>query len=168
MKITIGPISLDILLFFRLWWPAVVFTELCMGIFSAFISCLGTITLTYNAPLFVGGAWLSLLLLYTILGIAFTYFVARRIRDAFGSEERRIQRRMALLSGFPFYTLCLICLMTGLLAGLFYPDSPDICGSIVFASLLGFLGFGLVSCSYWLLLRFFLRGSRGSTAMAQR
>lgn len=153
MKITIGSISFDILLFLRLCLPAAVFIGLCTGILLAFQQVL--LLLDQIAPGFIGWAWLSLLILYIILGVAFTYFVARLLRRSLGSEERRIRRRMALLSGFPFYVICLLCLIVGLLAGLLYPDSPDICGSIEFASLFGFVCFALVSCSYLLLLRFF-------------
>lgn len=164
MKITIGPISLDILLFLRLFLPATVFIGLCIGILLAFQQVL--LLLDQIAPGFIEAAWLLLLILYITLGVAFTRFVARLLRrSSFGSEERRVQRRMALLSGFPFYALCLLFLMAGLLAGLLYPDAPDVCGSIVVGCILGFLCFGLVSCSYLLLLRFFLRGS---TAIAHQ
>jgi hypothetical protein len=63
---------------------------------------------------------------------------------------------MAALSGLPFYVVCLLFLMTGIIFSFFYPDSPDVCTSIVFASIVGFLGFGLVSFSYSILIRFFL------------
>jgi hypothetical protein len=160
MKITIGPISLDILLFLRLCLPATVFIGLCMGILLAFNPVL--LLLDQIAPGFIGAAWLSLLIFYIILGVAFTYFAARLLRGFFGSEELRVQRRMAILSGLPFYALCLLCLMATIVCILF-PDMVS--GLTAFASEAGFLGFALVSCSYLLLLRFFLRGS---TAIARQ
>ena len=154
MKITLGSLSLDVLLFLCLCLPATVFIGLCTGIILAFDSVL--LMLDQIAPGFIDGAWLSLLILYIVLGVAFTYFVARLLRRSFGSEERRVQRRMAILSGFPFYALCLLCLMMIIYYSLF-PDA--VTGLAAFASVAGFLGFALVSCSYLLLLRFFLRGS---------
>ena len=154
MKITIGPISLDILLFVRLWLPAIVFVGLCMGTLLPFQQVL--LLLDQIAPGLIGAAWLSLLIFYIILGVAFTRFVAYLLRSSFGSEERRVRRRMALLSGLPFYSLCLLCLMATLSAGVLYTDSPDVCGSIAVAGAFGFVCFGLVSGSYLLLLRFFL------------
>jgi hypothetical protein len=154
MKITLGPLSLDILLFLRLCLPATVFIGLCTGILLAFNPVL--LMLDQIAPGFIGGAWLLLLIFYIVLGVAFTRFAARLLRGSFGSEEWRVQRRMATLSGLPFYALCLLCLMATLVCFLF-PDMVN--GPTVFASEVGFLGFALVSCSYLLLLRFFLRGS---------
>jgi hypothetical protein len=160
MKITIGPISLDILLFLRLCLPATVFIGLCTGILLAFNPVL--LMLDQIAPGFIGGAWLLLLIFYILLGVAFTHFAARLLRGSFGSEEWHVQRRMATLSGFPFYALSLLCLMATLVCFLF-PDTVN--GPTAFASEVGFVGFALVSCSYLLLLRFFLRGS---TAMLRR
>jgi hypothetical protein len=162
MKITLGPLSFDILLFFRLCLPTTVFIGVYMGIFSAFDALLlliDQITPPSWLGIFIGLAWLLLLILYIVLGVAFTRFVVRIIRLSFGSEERRAHRRMALLSGFPFYACCLLCLMAGLSAGILYPTSPDVCGSIELVSLFGFLCFGLASCGYLLLSLFFLRGS---------
>lgn len=132
-----------------------MFIGLCTGIFVAFISLLGTITLTQQSPLFVGGAWLLLLIFYIILGVAFTRFADRLLHGSFGSEEWRVQRRMAILSGFPFYALCLLCLMASIMSLLF----ADVNAATAFVSVVGFLGFALVSCSYVLLLHFFLRSS---------
>jgi hypothetical protein len=97
-----------------------------------------------------------LLTFYIILGVAFTRFNARLIHGSFGSEELRVQRRMAALSGLPFYAFCLLFLMTGIIVYSFYFDAPDVCASIVFISIVGFLGFGLISFSYLLLIRSFL------------
>src|SRR5438132_717551 len=113
MKITIGPISLDLRLFFRLWLPATVFIGLCTGIFVAFDAVL--LLIDQIAPpswldLLIGTAWLLLLIFYILLGVAFTRFVARLLRRSFGLEELRVQRRMVALSGFPFYVLCLLFL----------------------------------------------------------
>jgi hypothetical protein len=159
MKITIGPISLDIFLFFRLWLPPSVFIGLCAGIFVAFgavLRMLDQIDLR-----FIGVAWLLLLIFYIIFGVAFTRFVARLLRRSFGLEELRVQRRMVVLSGFPFYALCLFFLMSSIVCIL----SPDVDVVALYASVAGFLGFGLVSCSYLLLLRFFLGRS---TAIAHQ
>src|SRR5690349_318540 len=75
MKIILGSISSAILLFLRLCLPAAVFIGLCAGIFVAFQQVL--LMLDQIAPGFSGVAWLSLLVLYIILGIAFTYLMAR-------------------------------------------------------------------------------------------
>lgn len=150
MKITIGPISLDILLFLRLCLPATMFIGLCTGIFVAFIAVLPMIA--QSAPRFIAGAWLLLLIFYIIAGVVFTHFAARLLRAAFGLKDLRIQRRMAILSGFPFYALCLLCLVGGIVVPFLFPDAIN--AATAFASVAGFLGFALVSCSYLLLLRF--------------
>jgi hypothetical protein len=160
MKITIGPISLDIMLFLRLCLPTIVFIGLCTGILLAFNPVL--LLLDQIAPGFIGAAWLLLLILYIILGVAFTYFAARLLRGSFASEELRVQRRMASLSGLPFYALCLLCLMSTIVCILF-PDMVS--GPTAFASEAGFVGFALVSCGYLLLVRFFLGRS---TAIAHQ
>jgi hypothetical protein len=150
MKITREQIFLTICLFFLLCLPAIVFICLCVGIFLAFGVVL--LAIAQNGPLVIGGAWLSLLIFYIVFGVAFTRFVARLLHAYFGAEERRVQRRMAFLSGSPFYALCLLCLVATIVCFLF-PDMVS--GLTAFASELGFVGFGLVSCSYLLLLRFF-------------
>lgn len=155
----IGQIFLNIRLFFCLCWPATVFIGLCVGFFVAFLFFLSTIA--QSGPLFVGGAWLLLFIFFMLFEVAFTLFAARRLYDAFGSEELRVQRRMASLSGCPFYVLCLLCFMMSLV-GLLY---SEVNAPTVFASLLGFVGFGFVSLSYLLLIRFF---SGRSTAIAQQ
>ena len=154
MKITIGPIYLDIRLFLRLCLPATVFIGLCTGIFVAFVAVLSMVDPIVSR--FIGEAWLLLLIFYIILGVAFTCFVARLLRRSFGSEELRVQRRMAALSGSPFYVLCLLCFVTCIL-GLLYPDAMN--GAAIFTTTVGFVGLGLVSLSYLLLLRFFLSRS---------
>jgi hypothetical protein len=165
MKITIGPISLDIRLFLRLWLPAIVFIGLCTGIFVAFGAILRM--LDQIAPSFMSDAWyvllmwLLLLIFYIVLGVAFTRFVAHLLRRSFGLEELRVQRRMAMLSGLPFYAFCLLCLMTTIVDIL----SPDVDPVALYASGAGFLAFGLASCGYLLLLRFFLGRS---TAIAHQ
>ncbi len=155
MKINIVQIVSYTRLFVRLCLPTTVFIGLCAGIFVAFGAVLRTFSLT--VPLFViGGVWLLLLIFYIILGVTFTHFVARFIRGSFGSEELRVRRRMAALSGFPFYVLCLLCLMATIVCFLF----PDMVNGVTgFASEVGFLGFALVSCSYLILMRFFLGSS---------
>jgi hypothetical protein len=156
MKITIGPISLDILLFLRLCLPATVFIGLCTGILLAFnlvLLLIDQITPRGWQELLIGTAWLLLLILYITLLVAFIRFAARLLRGSFGSEELRAQRRMATLSGFPFYALCLLSLMVTI-ASFLFPDSSN--GVTAFTSEVGFLSFALVSCSYFLLLRFFL------------
>jgi hypothetical protein len=164
MKITIGPISFDILLFFRLWLPATLFFGLCAGIFVAFDLVL--LLIDQIAPpswldLLIGTAWLLLLIFYILLGVAFTRFNARLLRRFFGLEELRVQRRMAILSGVPFYAFCLLCLSAFIVC--IY--SPDVEPAALYASGFGFLGFVLVSCGYLLLLRFF---SGRSTASAHQ
>jgi uncharacterized membrane protein len=61
---------------------------------------------------------------------------------------------MAILSGFPFYALCLLCLVASIVISLFFPD--DVNAATAVAGVAGFFGFALISCSYLLLLRFFL------------
>lgn len=140
-------------LLIRLCLPGAVFIVVCSGLFMAFIAALGTITLTYRDPLFVGGAWLALLICYIIFGIVFTRFCARQLRDAFGSEAAGTRRRMAFLSGLPFYAMCLLFLMA-CIAGMLGPDT-DMCASLLLIGIPGFFGFALVSGSYLLLLRLF-------------
>jgi hypothetical protein len=156
LKITIGPISLDILLFIRLWLPTIVFIGVCIGIILAFNPVLLLIDQiappAWLDPL-IGTAWLLLLILYIMLGVAFTRFSARLLRGSFGTKELRIQRRMALLSGLPFYLLCWPGLM-GIILCIFFPDMMNPMSA--FVSVAGFVGFALVSGSYLLLLRFFL------------
>ena len=164
MKITIGPLSLDILLFFRLWLPATAFFGLCTGIFVAFdfvLLLIDQIAPPSRLDLLIGTAWLLLLIFYILLGVAFTYFVAEFLRRSFGLEELRVQRRMAILSGVPFYSFCLLCLWAFIACFC----SPDVDPAAVYASGVGFLGFGLVSFGYLLLLRFFLGRS---TAIAHQ
>ena len=164
MKITIGPISLDLLLFFRLCLPGALFIGLCTGILLAFNPVL--LMIDQIAPGFIGGAWLLLLIFYILLGVAFTHFAARLLRRSFGSEEWRIQRRMVILSGFPFYALCLLFLTESIVILLDRNlDSYDMIGAVFAFSLAGFIGFALISCSYVLLTLFFLGRS---TAIAHQ
>lgn len=164
MKITIGPISLDVFLFLRLWWPATVFIGLCTGILLPFQQIL--LTLDQIAPRFIGGAWLLLLIFYILLGVAFTHFAARLLRRSFGSEERRIQRRMVILSGFPFYALCLFLLTGGIVILLDTAlQSIEMIGAVLAFSLIGSIGFALISCGYVILTLFFLGRS---TALAHQ
>ncbi|MBA2391638.1 MAG: hypothetical protein H0V70_02695 [Ktedonobacteraceae bacterium] len=164
MKISIGPITLDIGLFLRLCLPATVFIGLCTGILLAFNPVL--LLIDQIAPRawlwpLIGTAWLLLLILYIMLGIAFTHFVVRRLRASFGAEELRVQRRMALVSGLPFYAICLLCFIATL-ACILFPDTVNPLSLYVSAA--GFLGFALVSGSYLLLVRFLL--SRSTTRVA--
>jgi hypothetical protein len=159
MKITVGPISLDLFLFLRLWWPATVLIVLCTCILLPFNLVLQL--LDQIAPSFIGGAWLLLLIFYILLGVAFTYFAARLLRHSFGSDEWRRQRRMVILSGFPFYTLCLFFLATSIVI-ILTPDvnSIEMIGAVLAFSLAGAIGFALISCSYVLLTLFFLGRSK--------
>jgi hypothetical protein len=159
MKITIGPFSLDILLLLRLWLPPAVFIILCIVIF--FLHDMLLLKLDDIAPNLIGAAWLSLLLLYIIGGVAFTYFYARFFRASLASEDARSQKNTALLSGLPFYVLCFLFLLD-MLYCLFVPDDT-VGGLAAFVSVVGFVGFALVSGAYLLLLRFFLRRSTAIT-----
>lgn len=154
MKITIGSFSLDILLLLRLWLPPVVFIGMCTIIFFLPFHML-LLTLDDVAPRLIGVAWLSLLLFYIIAGVAFTYFYARFFRASFASEEVRSPRGMAILSGLPFYVLCFLFLLD-MIYCLFVPDD-SVGGLAAFVSVVGFVGFALVSGAYLLLLRFLLR-----------
>lgn len=152
MKITVGPISLNLRLLLRLWLPAIVFIGLCTGLFVVFIAILPTIA--QAAPRFLEGVWLLLFIIYIVSGVAFTRFIARLLRTSFGSEELRIQRRMAILSGVPFYAMSLLCLLAGIAVGLFFPDQLN--APTAFVGVAGCVGFALVSGGYLLLLRSFL------------
>ncbi len=159
MKLTLGPLAFDILLLLRLWLPAVVLIGLCTGILVSFdpvLLLIDQIAPPSQLGLFIGIAWLSLLLFYILLGVAFTYFSARLHRRSFGSEEWRVQRRMVILSGVPSYAFCLLCLFLTLI-GIFSPNANSVG---VYAFGIGFLVSGLFSCSYLLLIRFFLRRLR--------
>src|SRR5690349_9353909 len=109
MKITKKQIISFVLLLLRLCLPATVFIGLCTGMLFAFNPVL--LLLDQIAPWFIGGAWLSLLIVYIILGIAFTLFSSRRLRGLSGSEAVPVQGRMAVLSGLPFYAACLLFLL---------------------------------------------------------
>jgi len=156
MKITLGPLSFDIFLLIRLCWPAVVFVGLCGGILLAFDPVLLMIDqfapAAWQWPL-IGIAWLSLLILYIILGVVFTHLVARLIRRSFGTEALRVQRRMATLSGLPFYALCLFGLLVAIFCFLF-PDMVNALTGFIYE--VCFVVFALVSCCYFFLLRFLL------------
>ncbi|GCE30228.1 hypothetical protein KDA_57120 [Dictyobacter alpinus] len=158
MKITIGPISLDLLLCLRLWWPAIVFIVSCAGVFLPFSLFLPVVD--QIAPRFIGGVWFLLLIFYVILGVAFTYFAARLLRRSFGSEEWRVQKHMVILSGFPFYAFRLVLLVTGIYV-LLNPalSAVEMIGAVVAISFIGTVGFALISCSYVFLALFFLRRS---------
>jgi hypothetical protein len=167
MKIIIGPISLDRRLFFllvRFGLGVIVFFLLCTGIFLAFDAFLQL--LDQIAPSFMGNGWLVLLLwvllliFYIILGVAFTRFVASLLCRSFEGEELRARKWMAILSGVPFNVLCLLSLWATIVGIL-----SDVDPAGVYASGVGFVLFGLASCSYLLLLRFFLRRS---TAIAHQ
>ena len=154
MKITIGPFSLDILLLLRLWLPPIVFIGLCTALFFLPFHML-LLTLDDVAPNLINIAWLSLLLLYIIAGVAFIYFYARFLRVSFAPEDARGRRNMAVLSGLPFYALCFLFLLDLIYYMFFSPDdAPALAG---FVAVLGFVGFALLSGAYLLLLRFFLR-----------
>jgi hypothetical protein len=153
MKITIGPFSLDLLLPFRLWLPSVMFIVMCVVVFLLHDMLL--LKLDEVAHNLIGIAWLSLLLFYIIAGIAFIYFYARFFRASFASENARVQRIMAILSGLPLYAVWFLFLLD-LIYCLFVPDD-NVGGLAAFVSVVGFVGFALVSCAYLLLLRFFLR-----------
>ncbi|MBV9710117.1 MAG: hypothetical protein JO011_04255 [Ktedonobacteraceae bacterium] len=150
MKITKEQIISFVLLLLRLCWPATVLIGLCTGMFLAFDPVL--LWLDQVAPWFIGGAWLSLLIIYILLGVAFILFSARRLRCRYGSEAVHVQGRMAVLSGLPFYAICLFFLMTSIYTGY----DPNVSGAGAFFSVAGFFGFVLISLSYLLLLFFFL------------
>lgn len=167
MKITVGPISFDILLLLRLWWPATVFIVVCTGMLLPLSLVLQM--LDHNAfirgawllrVIFYGGAWLLLLIFYILLGVAFTYVAARLLRHSFGSKAWRIQRRMVIVSGFPFYALCFFLLMLSI--GLLLDPSlqgVEMIGAVLVIYLAGAIGFALISCCYVILTLFFLRRS---------
>src|SRR5436190_20482046 len=102
MKINMTQIFLGVRLLVRLCLPATLFIGLCTGIFIAFIAFLQFLGNITRDGRFMGGSWLSLFIFYIICGVALIRFNVRLIHRSFGSEEVRVQRRMAFLSGFPF------------------------------------------------------------------
>ncbi len=156
MKITIGPIPIFLLLL-RLWLSATVFLGLCAGIFFlAFHPFL--LLLDQTARGFIGAAYLVLLILYIILGVAFTSFAARLLRRSLESEEWRTKILMVILSGVPFYVPGLLLLALGLSIPLNpAAQSIEMIGAVFTFSLAGALGFALLSCGYVILALFFLR-----------
>lgn len=159
MKITKEQIISSVLLLLRLCWPATAFIGLCAGMFLAFDLVL--LWLDQVAPSFIGGAWLSMLITYLLLGIAFTLFSVRRLRSLYGSEIVRVQERMAVLSSLPFYTLCLLFLWMSISN----ISNPNASGAAALFSVAGFVGSALVSFSYPLLLLFFLGLSRPAVGL---
>ena len=131
-------------------WPVCVFIVLCTGMFLAFDYVL--LWLDEVAPWFIGGAWLSLLVAYIALGIAFILFSARWLRHLYGSRTAQIQGRIAVLSGLPFYVVWLLFVVTSI----YSMFDPNIGGAAAFFSVAGFLGFALISFGYLLLLFFFM------------
>lgn len=150
MKITIGSFTFDVLLFIRVCLPATVFIGVCTGVLLVFNLVLRTVG--QIAPSFIGVTWLSLLIFYIMFGIAFTRFAAKFLRDTFSTEGLHVQRRMALLSGAPFYALCSLCLLMTIYS--FY--DPDVSGASAFVSLVGFVLFAMASGGYLTLVHFFL------------
>ena len=152
MNITIGKFSFNVLLLIRLWLPAIVFIGLCVGIFIAFDSLL--LLLDQIAPGLIRVAWLSLFVLYIILGVTFTFIAVRMVRRSFKSKELLVQRHMAYLSGLPLYACGLLFLGASIRAN-FIPDLP---AAAIFASIVLFLLFCMASGGYLLMVRFlFLR-----------
>src|SRR5437763_11160529 len=97
MKTTMRQIFLGIRLLVRLCLPATVFIGLCTGMLLPFNLVLQM--LDQIAPRFIDGAWSSLLIFYIVFGVALICFNAHLIHRSFGSEELRVQRHMAALSG---------------------------------------------------------------------
>lgn len=152
MKMDIRQIFLGVRLLIRLCWPATVFIGLCTGILIAFGGFLQFLSNITRDGRFIGGSWLLLLIFYIIFGVALIRFNAHLIHRSFGSEELRIQRRMATLSGLPFYAVCLLFLSMNI----YNFFDPNVGGPAAFFGVAGFFGFILISCSYFLLIRFFL------------
>jgi hypothetical protein len=165
MKISLESVFFYTLVFILLCLPVALFIGLCACIFVVFHLFLLVLD-QFFPPSQMGAiivAWLLLLVLYIVLGVLFIRLVARLFRGFFASMERRTRRRIALLSGSPFYALCLL----GLLATLFCCVFPDLVnGLTAFVSLLCFVGFALVSGGYLLLLRLFL--GRSTPAAQQK
>jgi hypothetical protein len=149
MKIIVGLISF-IFLLLRLCWPAIVFIGLCMGMILAFDPLL--LLLDQIAPWLILWAWLSLLIVYIILGVVLILFSSHWLRALYGSEAAHVQGRMAVLSGLPFYATCLLFLMMSIYCNL----DPNVGGGAAFVSVAGFFGFVLISCSYLFLLFLFM------------
>lgn len=165
MKITLGPISFDILpllrfclLLFRVCLPATIFIVLCTLLFLGFFPVL--YWLDDHALNLIGWAWLTLLLLYIVLGVAFTFFTARYLQRIFGSEPKAVRRAMALLSAAPFYAILTLFVLMFIAS---IVDPVD-CAAGLFLAFVGTIGFGLICVAYLLLLRLF---SGRTPALAQ-
>ena len=164
MKITIGPLSFDVLQFVRLCLPATVLIVLCVVILLAFNPILLLIDQvnppSWQGPLLIT-AWLLLLALYIVLGVLFTRFAARYFRRSVEAEALHDQRRIAIQSGLPFYVCFLLSLLATILCYL-YPDR--VTGPTTFVSELGIVLFAIASLGYLILLRIFLPTNRQRTA----
>jgi hypothetical protein len=140
------------LLLIRLCGPGTVFIGLCTFMIFAFDPVL--LLLDQIAPWFIGGAWLSLLIIYILLGIAFIFFEARFLRKHFGHKKLPIQRFIVFLSGIPFYTVEILFILTFV-----YSNNPNISTAALFISAVGSLGFFIISCVYFFLTWFLLKRS---------
>src|SRR5947199_8086316 len=104
MTMNTTPLFLRACLLARLCLPAIVFIGLCTGTLLVFGTILALVSEQITHDMVLNGLlWLSLLIFYIVFGIAFIRFNAHLIRRSFESQALPIQRRMATLSGLPFY-----------------------------------------------------------------
>jgi hypothetical protein len=155
LKLTFGQFSIDLNMLLRLFLPPILFICLCTGIFFVFFFLLLPLLDPILGVYQIGWAWLSLLILYIALGIAFTYFFIRFLRTSFKSAEPRTQKSMLVWSGLPFYGLCLFFLLMFVANMILNAEAPAL-----FADLVFFILFALTSLGHFLLTRLFLRRSR--------
>jgi hypothetical protein len=156
MKLNRVQIVSNIWLLIRLCVPVTVFIVVCTGLLLPFDGLL--LWLDQVAPNLIGLAWLSLLIIYIVGGVALIRLVAGLLRRFFGSEEVRVQERMVFLSGVPFYVSCLLFF----LVGLFELFDPNTGAGAAFFSLVGFFAFCLITVIYLYLTGSFLKLPRPS------
>ena len=154
MNITLEQIYSATRLLLRIFLPATVFIILCTGIFVAFFTSLQLIPDSQKPPVPISIYWLGLLILFIVLGVAFSFFEARFLRKHFGHKELPTQRFVVLLSGIPFYTVGILFILTFV-----YSNGPTIPAAALFASAVGALGFFIISCVYFFLTWFLLKRS---------
>ena len=154
MNITLEQIYSATRLLLRIFLPATVFIILCTGIFVAFFTSLQLIPASQKPPVPMSIYWLGLLILFIVLGVAFSFFEARFLRKHFGHKELPIQRFIVLLSGIPFYIVEILFILTFV-----YSNDPNIPAAALFVSAVGSLGFFIISCVYFFLTWFLLKRS---------
>lgn len=152
MNITLERIYSATLSLLRIFLPAIVFILLCTGIVVAFLTCLKLLPDSLKPPVPFSIDMLGLFILFLVLEAAFVFFEVRSLSKQFGHKELPIQRRIAFLSGIPFYTVEILFILTFV-----YSNDPNTPAAALFVSAAGSLAFFIMSCVYifstWFLLK---------------